>query len=60
VDAERDTLRASSIAFAAALQDHGVPVTHLVEQSARHGYLNRAGGAAQQATLRRMTDWMAP
>jgi len=60
VDAERDTLRASSIAFAAALQEHGVPVTHLVERGARHGYLDRTGGAAQCATLRRMAEWMAP
>jgi len=60
VDAERDTLRASSIAFAAALREHGVRVTHLVERGVRHGYLDRAGGAAQRATLRRMVEWMAP
>jgi acetyl esterase/lipase len=57
VDSEFDTLRASSGAFAAALGEHGVPVTHVVESGTRHGHLNR-DSPAQRATLRQMAAWI--
>jgi acetyl esterase len=59
VDSEVDSLRASSVAFAAELGGHGVPVTHVVEPGTRHGHLDRSGSPAQRATLRRMTTWIS-
>jgi xylan 1,4-beta-xylosidase len=58
VDSERDTLRASSTDFAAALRRHQVPVTHLMEPGTRHGHLNRENSTAQRRTLARMVAWV--
>ena len=57
VDSERDTLRASSHAFADALRAHGVPVTHAVEPGTRHGHLNRDDEAAGRS-VQRMVAWI--
>jgi len=51
VDSEIDSLRASSLAFAAELRVHHVPVT-------RHGHLDRSGSPAQRSTLQPMTMWL--
>ena len=57
VDSERDTLRASSCAFAEALRQHGVPVTHVVEPGTKHGHLNR-DDAAGNSTAHRLATWV--
>ena len=60
VVAERDGLRPSGEAFAAALRAHGVEVELVVEPGTRHGYLNAPAGLAFGRTIERFSQvWTA-
>ncbi|MFJ4164099.1 alpha/beta hydrolase [Microbacterium sp. NPDC089698] len=58
MDAESDELRASSAAFAAALQAAGVETRYETVPGTFHGYLAQPGTPAAQDGIRRIVHWI--
>jgi acetyl esterase len=58
LDADRDSLRASSGAFAQELDRAGVPVDYEIVAQATHGFLNRPGTAHFNTGMRAMVRWL--